>query len=372
MEAVDCIVIGAGVIGLACARALAQAGREVLVLEAAGAIGTETSSRNSEVIHAGIYYPRGSLKARLCRAGRDALYRFADEFGIPHLQVGKLIVGSGEAQLMTLQGLAAAAHENGVDNLRWLDQSAIATLEPDVRADHALFSPSTGIIDSHAFMISLQGQLEACGGSVVLQAPVTGGKVRDDGIVVQVGGIHNIALLSRLVVNAAGLNAAKVSRTIAGLTASAIPSDRFAIGHYYRLSGRSPCSHLVYPVPEAGGLGVHLTLELGGPARVGADVRWIVPVADPVDERCREAFIAAIHKYLPDIAPSRIHADYTGVRPKLSGPGEATADFRIEGPDTHGTPRYVALYGIESPGLTSSLAIAAQVVALAQAAASAR
>lgn len=365
MEAVDCIVIGAGVIGLACARALAQAGREVLVLEAAGAIGTETSSRNSEVIHAGIYYPKGSLKARLCRAGRDALYRFADEFDIPHLQVGKLIVGSGEAQFAALQGIAEAARENGVNDLKWLDRNAIAALEPDVRADHALFSPSTGIVDSYAFMASLQVQLEASGGSVILQAPVTGGQVRDDGIAVQVGGIHNIALVSRLVINAAGLNAAKVSRSIAGLTASAIPALRFAVGHYYRLSGRSPCSHLVYPVPEDGGLGVHLTLDLGGQARFGPDVRWIDQVDYTFDDSCREAFIAAIHKYLPDIDPDRIHADYTGIRPKLSGAGEPAADFRIEGPDSHGTPGYVALYGIESPGLTSSLAIAAQVADLA-------
>lgn len=367
MEGVDCIVIGAGVIGLACARALAYAGREVLVLEAAGAIGTETSSRNSEVIHAGIYYPRGSLKARLCRLGRDALYRFADEYDIPHRRVGKLIVGSGEAHLVTLQRIAAAARDNGVDNLRWLDRSAIAALEPEVRADHALFSPSTGIIDSHAFMSSLQVQLEARGGSVILQAPVTGGQVRDDGIVVQVGGIHNTALFSRLVVNAAGLNAAKVSHSIAGLTASAIPIDRFAIGHYYRLSGRSPCSHLVYPVPEDGGLGVHLTLDLGGQARFGPDVRWIDQVDYTFDDSCREAFIAAIHRYLPGVSPARIHADYTGIRPKLSGPSEPAADFRIEGPDQHGTLGYVALYGIESPGLTSSLAIAKQVAELAQA-----
>ena len=363
-EKVDCVVIGAGVIGLACAAALARLGREVLVLEAEAAIGQHTSSRNSEVIHAGIYYPPGSLKARFCRAGKDMLYAYAREHGIPLRQTGKLIIAETPHQGDSLSAIEARALAKDVTDLRWLDKADILALEPAVRGHAGLFSPSTGIIDSHGLMLALEGELSAYRGMVVPNTHVTHGQSRDRGVDLTTSGGDGFALSARLVVNAAGLWAPGVAGAIGGLAPQHVPPPYYAIGHYYRLSGRSPCSHLVYPVPEPGGLGVHLTLDLGGQAKFGPDVRWIESPEYRFDDSPKAEFVAAIKRYLPNIDAAKLEPDYTGIRPKLVGPGAPAADFRIDGPDDHGVPGLVNLFGIESPGLTASLAIADHVANL--------
>jgi L-2-hydroxyglutarate oxidase LhgO len=363
-EQVDCVVIGAGVVGLACAAAIAAAGREVIVLEAAHLIGSETSSRNSEVIHAGIYYDAGSLKARLCREGRDRLYAFCSERGVPHRRLGKLIVAESEAQVQRLGAIEKAARANSVDDLEWLSASQITSLEPAIIGHTALFSPSTGIIDSHAMMLALEGELANFGGMVVLGSPVTGGATSLDGIVLNVGGDDPVSIKARTVINAAGLHAQSLAGSLDGMPRSAIPPIRYAIGHYYRMSGSAPCRHLIYPVPEDGGLGVHLTLDLGGQVKFGPDVRWIDDIDYRFDDSQRTAFTTAIRSYYPGLDIDRLSPDYTGIRPKLAGPGAPAADFRIDGADVHGVPGLVNLFGIESPGLTASLAIADHVARL--------
>lgn len=357
-EPVDCVVIGAGVVGLSVARALATKGREVLVLEAADLIGSGTSSRNSEVIHAGIYYDPGSLKARLCREGRDRLYAYCAERGVPHARCGKLVIAARPHQREQLQRIDDLAKANAVDDLEWLDTRALTDREPAIEGVAALHSPSTGIVDSHALMLSLQGDLEAEGGMVILRAPVVGGLASEDGIRLDVGGEELFSLTARSVVNCAGLDAQQVARSIAGLPPQHVPRRWLAKGHYYTLSGKPPFRHLIYPVPEDGGLGVHVTLDLGGQAKFGPDVRWIDEVAYEFDDTRRDAFVAAIRSYFPGLSEERLQPGYTGIRPKLSGPGEAAADFRIDGPAVHGVEGLVNLFGIESPGLTSALAIA--------------
>ncbi|MFO1350449.1 MAG: NAD(P)/FAD-dependent oxidoreductase [Gammaproteobacteria bacterium] len=361
-ETVDCIVIGAGVVGLAVARALARAGREVIVLEAADRIGTETSSRNSEVIHAGIYYPKGSLKATLCVAGRQALYAYCDSHGVPYRRCGKFIVATDDSQIETLQGIEQKAKANGVSDLTWLTPEDVRVQEPAVRCVAALNSPSTGIIDSHALMLAYQGDAEKAGAMFAFLSPVVGGEVTDAGIALHVGGAEPMGLLASTVVNSAGLYAGNVAHTIRGLPAATIPLHHYAKGNYYTLSGRSPFKRLIYPVPEAAGLGVHVTIDLGGQARFGPDVEWIEAINYDVDPRRADVFYAAVRRYWPMLPDGALLPGYAGIRPKLQTPSGPAADFLIQGPAEHGVAGLVNLYGIESPGLTASLAIAERVV----------
>ena len=358
----EAVVIGAGVVGLAVARALHLAGHDTVILEKNSHIGMETSARNSEVIHAGIYYPKGSLKARLCVRGKALLYEFCAAHGVPHRRLGKLIVGHA-GQEVQLAAIARAAADNGVDDIKPLAAREIASLEPHVAATEGLFSPSTGIIDSHQYMLALLGDL-----TLVKNGEVAAVHRHGDGwsLVIQSGG-EEMVLNARLLVNAAGLWAHKVAHRIDGMRG--VPSLRLAKGNYASLSVASPFNHLVYPLPEPGGLGVHVTLDMGGRARFGPNVEWLAS-DDPAEIDYTVApgiaarFAPVIARYWPGIREDMLTPDYSGVRPKISGPGEPNADFRIEGPDAHGLPGLVNLFGIESPGLTSSLAIAEYVTAL--------
>ncbi|WP_368639931.1 NAD(P)/FAD-dependent oxidoreductase [Castellaniella ginsengisoli] len=362
-DRIDCVVIGAGVVGLAVARACARSGLETLVLEAEAAIGTATSARNSEVIHAGLYYPRGSLKARLCVQGRQALYDYCASHGIAHRRCGKLIVATDDAQIDALRRIAAAADAHGVRDLRRLDAAQAQAREPALRCVAALESPSTGIIDSHGLMLALQGDLEAAGGLLALRSPALSGLVLKDGggILLRIGGDEPMELIARRVVNCAGLHAQTVAAALDGLPPGSIPAGRYAKGNYYALSGKAPFSRLIYPVPEPGGLGVHLTLDLGGQARFGPDVEWIDGIDYRVDPARADGFYAAIRRYWPGLRDGALHPDYAGIRPKLIVPAGQDADFLIQDVRAHGVPGLVNLYGIESPGLTACLAIAAEV-----------
>lgn len=367
VEQVDALVVGAGVVGLAVARALAFAGREVIVLEEAAGIGTGTSSRNSEVVHAGIYYPSGSLKARLCVQGRQALYAYCAERGVPHRRCGKLIVANTASQLAILPSIIAKAELNGLQDLRLLSRGDACELEPALECLGAVYSPSTGIVDSHGLMVALQADLEHAGGMVVCHAEVTNAVVTDGGIVVQVS--DGTALHARTVVNAAGLAACNLARRIQGLSPQYVPQAWFAKGNYFTLSGRAPFSHLIYPAPEPdrhlAGLGVHLTLDLGGQARFGPDVEWVETADDlRVDPARGDAFYAEVRRYWPGLSDGALQPGYAGVRPKINGPHEPAADFLIQGVAMHGVPGLINLFGIESPGLTSAMAIADHVVAL--------
>ncbi len=362
-ERVDCVVLGAGVVGLACARALARAGREVLLLEAAEGIGTGTSSRNSEVIHAGIYYPTGSLKARFCVAGRERLYAYCAERGVPFSRLGKLIVAADEAEVPTLAAIRAKAAANGVELIPLAAAEARA-LEPQLRCAAALHSPRTGIVDSHALMLALQGDAEEAGALVAFHARVERGAVAGGGIRLFVGGAEPMELQARAVVNAIGLHAPDLARSIEGIPRETIPRAYLCKGNYYALLGRAPFSRLIYPVPEAAGLGVHLTLDLGGQARFGPDTEWVEREDYDVDLARAEGFYAAIRRYWPALPDGALAPGYAGIRPKISGPGEPNADFRVSGPAEHGIGGLVCLYGIESPGLTASLALADHVAAI--------
>ena len=356
MDKVDCIVIGAGVVGLAIARALALAGKEVMVLEAANAIGTGTSSRNSEVIHAGIYYASGSLKAKLCVQGKKMLYDYCAARGIGHKRCGKLIVATNESQVDQLQKIFAKAAANGVDDLVLLNRKQAQAMEPHLACVAAIHSPSTGIVDSHALMLSLQGDIENSGGYVVLNTPVDQLIRAQDAI--EVIAEDGTTLAASNVVNAAGLNAPSVARLVKGLDAKHVPPTFWAKGNYFTLAGKSPFSRLIYPVPEAAGLGVHLTIDLGGQAKFGPDVEWVDSPDDlAVDPSRGDAFYAEVRKYWPDLKTGALEAGYAGIRPKLQGSGLASADFVIQGEAVHGVAGLVNLFGIESPGLTSSLAI---------------
>jgi len=365
-EQVDSVVIGAGVVGLAVARALALSGREVIVLEGEDAIGTHTSSRNSEVIHAGIYYAKDSLKARTCVAGRDTLYRYCAEHGVAHRRCGKLIVAATQAEEAELARIAAAASANGVDDLQRLDRAALHAMEPNLRGTAALLSPSTGIIDSHGLMLAYLGDAEERGAMVAFNAPVIGGRARDDGVELMVGGAAPVRLLCRSVVNSAGLGAPALAASITGLPARHVPRQWLARGNYFTLSMLPPFRRLIYPVPEPGGLGVHLTLDLAGRARFGPDVEWIEAVDYDVDPARGERFYAAIRSYWPDLPDDALEPGYAGIRPKLGPPGSPPQDFVVQGPADHGVAGLVNLYGIESPGLTASLALAGLVSARLQ------
>ncbi|WP_137893997.1 NAD(P)/FAD-dependent oxidoreductase [Ramlibacter sp. 2FC] len=356
MEQVDVVVVGAGVVGLAVARALALQGREVMVLEAADAIGTGTSSRNSEVIHAGIYYPQGSLKAQLCVRGKELLYAYCAERAIAHRRCGKLIVATSEAQRPQLAEIRAKAAANGVPDLAPLTREAALALEPQLECVAALHSPSTGIVDSHALMLSLLGDLEHAGGLLALNSPLRSARVEGAAIVLTAE--DGTELAARSLVNAAGLRATDLARRFAGLDPRHVPRAHYAKGNYFSLSGRSPFQRLIYPVPEAAGLGVHLTLDLGGQAKFGPDVQWVDRPDDLVVDPARgQAFYAEVRRYWPGLPDGALLPGYAGIRPKISGPGQPAADFLIQGPREHGVPGLVNLFGIESPGLTSCLAI---------------
>ncbi|HJU19476.1 MAG TPA: NAD(P)/FAD-dependent oxidoreductase [Stellaceae bacterium] len=358
MDEIECVVIGAGVIGLAAARALALAGRSVLILDRAPTIGFETSSRNSEVIHGGLYYPEGSLKARSCVAGRHRLYAYCREHGVPHARLGKLIVATDQAEIGGLERIAAAARANGVLDLEWLDAASVRRLEPEISCVAALLSPSTGIIDSHALMLAFQGEAEAAGAMTVLRTLVEGGRVCEGGFELAIGGAEPTALRCRILVNAAGLYAPALARAIAGIPPPTIPPAYFCRGVYFTLAGRAPFRHLIYPVPVPGGLGTHLTLDLAGQARFGPDIEWVATADYAVDPVRGNSFYAAVRRYWPGLRGGALQPGYAGIRPKISGPGEPAADFVVQGQAVHGVPGLVNFYGIESPGLTASLSLA--------------
>jgi L-2-hydroxyglutarate oxidase LhgO len=362
MEEIECVIVGAGVIGLAVARALALADVRVLVLERAYTIGFETSSRNSEVVHGGLYYPVGSLKARTCVAGRHRLYAYCQDHGIPHARIGKLIVATSEAEMPGLETIAATAHGNGVQDLQWLDRPQAQRLEPALHCIAALLSPSTGIVDSHALMLSYQGEAEAAGAIVVLRTPVLSGMVRSAGFELNVGGDAPTTIHCRFLVNAAGLHAPALAQALEGVPRETVPPAFFCRGVYFTLSGRAPFRRLIYPVPVPGGLGVHITLDLAGQARFGPDLEWIPSIDYSVDPARGEVFYAAVRSYWPGLRDGSLQPGYAGIRPKISGRGEPAADFVVQGPETHGVPGLVNLYGIESPGLTASLPLADEVV----------
>ena len=358
MDEVECVVVGAGVVGLAVARALALRGHEVIVLEAAEGIGTETSSRNSEVIHAGIYYPAGSLMARFCVAGKHMLYAYCREHGVPHRNCGKLIVATNAEEDGRLEGIRARAAANGVPDLRVLTAADARAMEPALFCTSALHSPSTGIIDSHGFMLALQGDAEAAGAMVVFLTPVHGGRVTDAGFELDVGGAEPMALRCRRLVNSAGLHAPDLAGRIVGMPAEHVPRAYYAKGNYFTLAGRSPFSRLIYPVPVPGGLGTHLTIDLGGQARFGPDVEWIDQIDYAVDPRRGEKFYASVRRYWPELKDGTLQPGYSGIRPKIVPPQTAAQDFVVQGADVHGVAGLVNLFGIESPGLTASLALA--------------
>jgi L-2-hydroxyglutarate oxidase LhgO len=365
MDRVECVVVGAGVIGLAVARALATAGREVLVLERSRAIGTGTSSRNSEVVHGGLYYTPGSLKARLCVSGRRLLHAYCAERGIAQRKLGKFVVGTRPEHEAKLAQILATAQANGVENIDWIEPRAAMAAEPALRCLAALHSRETGIVDSHGLMLALQGDLERAGGTIAFDAPLeratrAGGQWR-----LATGGTEPFALACDWLVNCAGLQAQDVAATIEPLPASKVPRLVLARGCYFALPGRAPFSRLIYPVPVDGGLGVHLTLDLAGQARFGPDVEWIDRIDYTVDPARAAPFYAEIREYWPQLPDGVLQPAYAGIRPKLSGPGEPARDFVIDGPQAHGVPGLVNLFGIESPGLTACLAIGAEVARLA-------
>jgi len=360
VEKLDAVVIGAGVVGLAVARALALSGREVVILEAEDAIGTHTSSRNSEVIHAGIYYPKGSLKARSCVEGKRLLYEYCVSHGVPHRRCGKLIVASETNQTKELENILQRANANGVTDLEWVSKEKAFYLEPELSCVAALHSPSTGIIDSHALMLAYLGDAEAHGAMLALRSVFEKALVVKNGFELQVAGSDPIQ--TRILINGAGLKAPSIAKLIQGYEEKRAPRELYAKGNYFSLNKKNPFTRLIYPVPEPGGLGVHLTLDLAGQARFGPDVEWVQAIAYDVDPRRAERFYAAIRRYWPGLPEGALLPGYAGIRPKTAGPGEPAADFEIQGPAAHGVPGLVHLFGIESPGLTASLALAGLVL----------
>src|SRR3954453_22651472 len=356
------LVIGAGVVGLAIARQAALAGHEVIVAEATGGIGNGVSSRNSEVIHAGMYYPTGSERAKHCVRGRRLLYEFLSSHGVPHKKVGKLIVATDEKQKAKIEGIAKQGEINGVEGLEFLGGNAARAMEPALYCVAALLSHETGIIDSHAYMLALQGDLEDRGGMIAFNTPVEALRHTPDGWGVQFGGAEAGTMTVDAVINSAGLGAQKIAHLTEGYPVARIPRLVMAKGNYFGFQGKPAFSHLIYPAPVEGGLGTHVTLDLAGRMRFGPDVEWIESESYTVDPKRAESFYASVRTYFPALPDNSIVPDYCGIRPKLTGKGEPAADFVIDGPADHGLPRLVNLFGIESPGLTSALSIAEEVV----------
>jgi L-2-hydroxyglutarate oxidase LhgO len=363
MDEVECVVVGAGVVGLAVSRAMALAGREVLLLESCAAVGTQTSSRNSEVIHAGIYYAPGSRKAALCVRGKALLYEYCAQRAVPHRRCGKLIVATTPHQVAQLSFIQAQAEANGVFDLVLLDAVQARQMEPELHCFAALHSPSTGVVDSHMLMLALLGDLENAGGLLALNSPLDRAEVSQHGF--DLVAVDGTTLRAKAVVNAAGLQAPALAARFNGLDARHVPKSYFAKGNYFTLTGRVPFSRLIYPVPQSAGLGVHLTIDMGGQAKFGPDVQWVdSPDVLAVHASRGDAFYDEIRKYWPALADGALVPAYAGIRPKISGPKDPAADFWIQGPSEHGVPGLVNLFGIESPGLTSSLAVAECVVAM--------
>jgi L-2-hydroxyglutarate oxidase LhgO len=351
-------VVGAGVIGLAVARELAMRGRTVLVAEAATTHGSHISSRNSEVIHAGIYYPKDSLKARLCVRGRELLYAYCTRHGVSHRRLGKWIVATHEGQSDALQAIARAATGNGVSDVHFIDGAHARAIEPNLRCTSALVSPSSGIVDSHAYMLALLGEAEDHGATLALRSRVDRIGRAGSSLRVRFEGDPGFELDADWVINCAGLDAPSLATRIEDFPSAWIPTPHYAKGSYFTLTGRSPFSRLIYPVPEPGGLGVHLTLDLNGQARFGPDVEWVERPDYVVDARRASSFYPVIRSYWPGLPDGSLQPAYAGVRPKISGADEPAADFRIDDPSTHGADGVINLFGIESPGLTASLALA--------------
>jgi L-2-hydroxyglutarate oxidase LhgO len=366
MDSVEYLVIGAGVVGLAIARALTRSGREVVVLERERVIGSGVSSRNSEVIHAGVYYPSGLEKTRLCVEGKAMLYSFCREYGVPHRRCGKLLVATSESEIGKLAAIKVQAEANGVADLAWLAREDALALEPALAVTKALLSPSTGIIDSHAFMLALQGDAERRGAMLALETPAVSGRSAARGLIIETGGRNPTQIAANVVINSAGLGAQALARSIAEMPREKIPPLHLAKGNYFILAAPSPFSHLIYPVPAPGGLGIHLTLDISGRARFGPDVEWIEAIDYAVDPRRGDAFYAAVRSYWPGLPDGSLQPDYSGIRPKIERPGGSSADFLLQGPKDHGVAGLVNLFGIESPGLTASLAIADRVAAIVQ------
>ena len=364
-DRIDCVVVGAGVVGLAVARALALAGREVLLLEAEHQPGTVTSARNSGVIHAGLYYAPGSLKARFCVAGNRALYAYCEARGVEHHNSGKLIVASGDDEERVLLNLLERAHANGVEGVRMVSARQVRELEPEVHCTAALLCPTSGIVDQHPYMLALQGDMENAGGTLVCDCRVESLARAGDRFVVKTAGESATEIEARFVVNSAGLGAVDLLRHIEAYPQDRIPTMHLARGNYFTVAARSPFRHLIYPVPHAAGLGIHATLDLGKRVRFGPDVEWIDQVDYSVNAARAPTFYAAIRRYWPALADGALMPDYTGIRPKLHGPGEPQPDFRIETAADHGLVGLVNLLGIESPGLTSALAIGDYVASFA-------
>ncbi|WP_112662060.1 NAD(P)/FAD-dependent oxidoreductase [Microvirga flavescens] len=363
----DVLVIGAGVVGLAIARALAIRGHAVIVAEATGGIGNGISSRNSEVIHGGMYYPAGSLKARHCVTGRRMLYAFCESHGVPYRRCGKLIVATNEREQAKVEAIHAQGLANGVEGLSFLTGEEARRLEPNLSCTGALFSPETGIVDTHALMLALQGDLESAGGVIAFHAPVARIAHKGTGWTVHVGGAEPAEIAVDATINAAGLGAQALARQVDAYPQERVPRLVLAKGHYFGCSGKPAFSRLIYPAPVDGGLGTHVTLDLAGRMRFGPDVEWIESEDYEVDPQRAESFYASIRRYWPGLPDGALMPDYAGIRPKLTGPGEPAADFLIDGPAEHGLDGLVQLFGIESPGLTSCLSLAEHVAATLEA-----
>jgi L-2-hydroxyglutarate oxidase LhgO len=364
MAQVDAVVIGAGVIGLAIARALALRGLEVVILEAEHKFGQGTSARNSEVIHAGLYYSPGSRKAHACVNGRRRLYAYAQRCGIAHRKSGKLVVATGPDEEAKLAALLERGRANGVEGLQLLSAAQARALEPELQCSAALLCAESGLIDTHAFMLQLLGDAEANGAAIAYLSPFAAAAPAAHGWILRTGGAEPFELSARWLVNAAGLQAQQVASAMEAYPAARIPPQHWAKGNYFKLQGRSPFSRLIYPLPVAGGLGVHLTLDLQGQAKFGPDVQWVDALDYRVDPTRAASFYGEVRRYWPGLPDNALVADYAGIRPKLSGPADTPRDFEIDGPGDHGLAGLVHLFGIESPGITASLALAEEVAAL--------